>query len=87
MSLCWELRKVRLYGDKYQNSTIQVSDCAWGTSYMCVAGGRGELCLGGKTDTGVCVCHLSVCSSVCCSRSTVCSFSFGSTHSSGGRRP
>ena len=52
-----------------------------------VAGGGGELCLKGETDTGISVCSSSVCSTTACSSGerlcTVCSLSSGSAHSSG----
>ena len=56
----WELRKVRLYGDKPSVQQTQ-SQIASG-ELQGVTGGRGELrCLGGETDTA---CSYVVCSFV-----------------------
>ena len=73
----WELRKVRLYGDNPSVQQFQ-SQSAPG-ELQGIAGGRGESCQGGETDTGVCVCFSSVCSSV----STVCSICSGSAQCAG----
>ena len=77
----WELRKVRLYGDDRSVPQSQ-SQIAQG-----VAGGGGELCLEGETDTGISVCSSNVCSSTVCSSGlclcTVCSLSSSSPHSFG----
>ena len=80
----WELRKVKVYSN---NPNIQQSRTKVGPGELQgVAEGRGELCLGSETDTCMCVCSSSVCSSMCGSGkgvSTVHSFSSGSTYSSG----
>ena len=60
----WELRKVRLYGD---NPSVQQSQFQIVPEELGVAGGGGELCLGGETDTGIIVCSSSVCFSTVCS--------------------
>ena len=79
----WELRKVRLYGD---NPSVQQSQYRIAPGKLQgVAGGGGELCLEGETDTGISVCSSSVCSFTVCSSvylCTVSSLSSGSDHSS-----
>ena len=80
----WELRKVRLYGD---NPSVQQSHSQIAPGELQgVAGGGGELCLEGETNTGISVCSSNVCSSTVCSSvclCTECSLSSGSAHSSG----
>ena len=60
---------VGLYGD---NPSVQQSQSQIVPEELGVAGGGGELCLGGETDTGISVCSSSVCFSTVCF-STVCS--------------
>ena len=50
-----------------------------------VAGGGGELCLGGETDTGISVCSSNVCSStaLCSAGVCLCTVCSGSAHFSG----
>ena len=62
---CVGVKKVRLYGDNpsVHHSQSQIAP----GELQGVAGGGGELCLGGETDTGI----------------SVCSLSSGSAHSSG----